>query len=641
MAPLEPQEKVLLSRDFLATTHGALACESCHGGSPTSMDKATAHKGMDPHPSINNPQKSCGDCHGEIVATAKDSLHATLATFTKVLANRANKDKWGQVDEARKNHCSACHTSCGGCHVSRPKFAQKGFVNGHAFQKRSDSINQCTACHGSRVGFEFYGERGQGDVHVAKAAMDCVACHKSQEMHAAAPKTVQGRYDLKEMVRCTDCHKDLQYGSVRDHALHIGKVQCQVCHSQTYVNCYSCHVGKDSEGMAFFQNRREVELMKIGLNYDDKAPRAGYRYMLVRHVPSDPGMFDFYGKDGFTSFRNVPTWKRASPHNIQRRTWQAANCNNCHGNRALFLAGSDLLDYEQQANKKAVVPDNKVPKAVSKTQPLDIDTSKVRTKMRVDARWLHDNLKAKQLVVIDARNRTAYDKGHIEGAISFDPMASGIRTGGDTEKPLTLADHKEVAAILGRAGLSADDHIVVYDQSGVMATALLAVLQWAGATNVSYLDGGIEGWHAAGFHTSTEPSTREARTFNGIVQPTFIVDSDTLARLIGKPNVVVLDARAIHRVLGATKYEKAGRAGAIPGSINLPLGALIMDNGALKPPAELLWMLRTRGITPDKTIITTCDSGIAAADAFFILRYLGFPDVRVHEEAWVVWSKTR
>lgn len=93
MAPLEPQAKVLLSRDFLVTTHGALACESCHGGSPASLDKATAHAGYDPVPSINDPQKACGDCHAEIVATAKDSLHGSLSTFPKVLANRANKDR--------------------------------------------------------------------------------------------------------------------------------------------------------------------------------------------------------------------------------------------------------------------------------------------------------------------------------------------------------------------------------------------------------------------------------------------------------------------------------------------------------------------------------------------------------------------
>ncbi|MCX5900557.1 MAG: hypothetical protein NTX06_07470 [Proteobacteria bacterium] len=51
-------------------------------------------------------------------------------------------------------------------------------------------------------------------------------------------------------------------------------------------------------------------------------------------------------------------------------------------------------------------------------------------------------------------------------------------------------------------------------------------------------------------------------------------------------------------------------------------------------------MLATDGITRDSSIITTCDTGIAAADAFYVLRYLGFADVRVHEEAWVVWSNT-
>ena len=638
MAPLEPQEKVLVSKAFLSTTHGALACESCHGGNPASVDKATAHAGLDAVPSVNAPQKACGDCHGEIVATAKDSLHATLATFPRVLGSRASKDGWAHVDEARRNHCSACHTSCGGCHVSRPMFAGKGFVQGHAFQKRSDPINQCTACHGSRVGLEFYGVRGQGDVHAAKG-MDCASCHPAGEMHAAARRDLPGRYHLKEMPRCTGCHEDLQHGSVRDHAIHVGKVQCQLCHSQTYVNCYGCHVGKDPEGTPYFQNRREVETLKIGLNADPKVPGAGYEYMLVRHVPSFPEMFETYGKDLFGNFGDVPTWKRASPHNIQRRTWQAASCNRCHGNRALFLAGSDLQGYERQANRKVVVPDGKVPKAVAKTRKVVVDTSEVRAGMVVDARWLHDNLGKKDVVVVDARSRDAYAKGHVPGAISLDPMASGLRTGADAPKPFVLKAHEEVAAVLGLAGLSADDHVVVYDQSGVTAAALLAVLGWAGATHVSYLDGGIEGWHAAGFHTSIEPSAREPRVFAGTVRPALVVDGDALARLLGKPNVVVLDARAIHRVLGETKHEKAARAGAIPGSVNLPLGALLMDNGVLKPPAEALWVLRTRGVTPDKTVITTCDTGMAAADVSFILRYLGFPDVRVHDEAWVVWSR--
>jgi thiosulfate/3-mercaptopyruvate sulfurtransferase len=140
---------------------------------------------------------------------------------------------------------------------------------------------------------------------------------------------------------------------------------------------------------------------------------------------------------------------------------------------------------------------------------------------------------------------------------------------------------------------------------------------------------------------SADPVTRAAVAFTGKPHPSYVVDGAALQAMLGKPGVVVLDARAIHRVLGETRHEKAARSGVIPGSTNLPLGALLMDNGALKSPAELLWMLRTRGITPDKTVVTTCDTGIAASDAFFLLRWLGFPDVRVHDEAWVVWSRTR
>ena len=638
MAPLEPQDKVLVSKEFLATPHGEIACETCHGGNPASPEKAAAHAGLDPVPSVSDPRKACGDCHAEIVATAQGSLHATLATFPKVLANRAGRGVSPHVEEARRNHCSACHTSCGGCHVSRPSFAGRGFVRGHAFQKRSDPINQCTACHGSRVGSEFFGERGQGDVHAARG-MDCVACHPAREMHAAPAQDVAGRYQLKEIARCTQCHEDLQYGSVREHAIHAGKVQCQVCHSQTYVNCYNCHVGKDEEGTAFFQNRREVEALKIGLAAPTKGRGSGHAYEVVRHVPSYPEMFDFYGKDLFPGFGNVPTWKRASPHNIQRRTWQAATCNNCHGNRALFLAASDVEGYEKQANANVVVPDGKVPKRIEKTRKVAVDTSKVRTGMVVDARWLYDNLGKEGVVVVDARSPAAYAKGHVEGAISLDPFSAGFRTGADAPKPFVLMPHEQVTAILGRAGLAADDHIVVYDQSGVSALALLSLLEWAGATNASYLDGGIEGWHAAGFHTSTEPVAREARAFGGTLLPALVVGSVELGRLLGEPNVILLDNRAIHRVLGETKHETATRAGSIPGSVNLPLTALLMDNGVLKPPVEALWVLRTRGITPDKLVVTTCDTGVAASDAFFVLRWLGFENVRVHDEAWVGWSK--
>ena len=114
------------------------------------------------------------------------------------------------------------------------------------------------------------------------------------------------------MVRCEKCHQSLEHGSVRDHAIHVGKVQCQVCHSQTYVQCYSCHTGKDDQGLYYFTNEKEIESMKIGKNYDKGAPDANYDYMLVRHIPVDLDLFKFYVKDALKNFDNVPNWKRAA-----------------------------------------------------------------------------------------------------------------------------------------------------------------------------------------------------------------------------------------------------------------------------------------------------------------------------------------
>ena len=60
MAPLEPQEKVLVSEEFLETVHGEIACIDCHAGDANAADKENAHKGMEPYPAVKNPEKACG-----------------------------------------------------------------------------------------------------------------------------------------------------------------------------------------------------------------------------------------------------------------------------------------------------------------------------------------------------------------------------------------------------------------------------------------------------------------------------------------------------------------------------------------------------------------------------------------------------
>ncbi len=643
MAPLEPQQKVLVSKDFLSRDdHGEIECQTCHGGDPAAEKKDHAHKGLIARPSLTDPQGACGECHDEIPPTAARSLHVTLAPFTTILKKRADAEKhpgtWKQIDPARERHCGECHASCGGCHVSRPDSVGSGFVNGHMFGKRPDFLNQCLACHGSRVGNEYIGIRGQGDVHALRGNMHCVSCHGAGELHAAAPEGIKDRYHLKQLPHCTDCHRDLKYDSIRDHNIHIGKVQCQVCHSQTYTNCYSCHTGVDKEGLPFYVNHQDLETMKIGLNYEAKAPGADYDFMLVRHVPVDPDLFKHYVKDALPNFDSLPTWKRTSPHNILRKTWQTANCNHCHGNRALYLSKSDLKDYEIAANRRVVVPDNRVPAPIARVRRIDIDTSRVKTGWVIDHQWLKAHLGAKGLVIVDVRANKAYQAGHIPGAVSLNPLED-LRWPWGTDKPQELLAPEKIAAVFGQKGISEKDHIVVYDSDAWEAAFTLSVLDYMGAQNISFLKGGIQTWRSSGFPLSKEVPGVQARTFDAHPQRDFIVDSTWVAQNLDALGVVIVDIRTLDQSKKLAKHPRALRTGRIPGAVQFPIYGLYMDHAQLKPPAELLYALRNRGITPDKTVVLTCNTGAWAGAGFFMLRYLGFPDVRVYDASWVGWER--
>ncbi|SHJ87250.1 thiosulfate/3-mercaptopyruvate sulfurtransferase [Malonomonas rubra DSM 5091] len=360
MAPLELHEKVLVAKDFLETTHGSMACTDCHGGDNKSDNMKKAHVGMTADPTFPDATAACGECHAEEAKLAKTSLHYTLATYKPIVHQRASTDpeKLQKLNQGMDNHCYSCHASCGECHVSRPNFAKGGFISGHNFNKTPDQTNQCTACHGSRVGNEFTGKTGSGDAHYTKHDMDCMSCHSTKDLHGDGKSDHRDRYDVKGLSACADCHQ--LDDSVEQHAIHGDKVSCYVCHAQPYANCYGCHVGLDSKGLAYYKNPDEEELFRIGLNplQDEVHPE---KWILVRRTPSVPTSFDFYGKELMPNFDRLNNWKYASPHNLQKKTSQNRECNNCHGNKDLFLTEDKVKPEFRKANAKVIVADKLIP----------------------------------------------------------------------------------------------------------------------------------------------------------------------------------------------------------------------------------------------------------------------------------------
>jgi hypothetical protein len=353
--PLEVWEKVFVDdADFMQDTHGEVGCVICHGGDSSKEDKDESHSGMIADPSEGN----CDTCHSEIAQANNMSLHTTLAGYyTALLARGCDCEGDERLATAIDNHCSECHSSCGQCHVSMPDSVGGGLVSGHKIKAKPSTIQNCSACHGSRVDAEYFGrnEGIEGDLHqMAAGGMSCLLCH-GEEVHGSG-ETPSNMYDNAAVVQCEDCHQDVYTDDNEQHQQHIGDLSCYVCHSVEYKNCYNCHVEVSDVGNCLFSTDPSQMNFKIGLNPIQSEERP-YEYAVLRHVPVNPEIFSFYGEDLMPNFSAEPTWKYTSPHNIQLSTPQNADCNSCHGHPELFLTEDDVDPAELEANQDVIVPE--------------------------------------------------------------------------------------------------------------------------------------------------------------------------------------------------------------------------------------------------------------------------------------------
>lgn len=363
---MAPHEKILIYTDFLEDeNHGSIDCQDCHGGNPKDPNWKTAHKGLIKNPSYTNYQNTCGQCHVAEAEHYTKSLHYTLKPYYTIISKRANPDKkiHNTVMKSMDGHCNRCHSSCGQCHISRPSSVEGGLLDGHVFKKTPPMKLVCTACHGSRIGNEYFGknEGYQPDVHNQKY-MACEKCHTGEEMHGDG-KDYADRYEVENGPKCTDCHKEIyteKSDNFQNHLIHKDKASCYVCHSQPYKNCYSCHVARDKNGTKYFKTKPSSMAFKIGLN-PKKSEKRPEKFVTLRHVPIDKDLFSFYVKNGLTRINSLPTWKMTTPHNIRRKTEQNAKCNNCHGEKSLFLLKEDVSAEEREANKNVIVPEDSIP----------------------------------------------------------------------------------------------------------------------------------------------------------------------------------------------------------------------------------------------------------------------------------------
>ncbi len=371
---IEPFDRVYMGgtgySEFKLSYHGKMNCVDCHNGIDKTGDKKTAHSGdFISHPSTHADEK-CANCHPDIVARTKNSIHEQGWGQKSMVYTRYGVSNFDQLPEelkaGYKTNCAKCHGTCGDCHVNRPKAGGGGLYKGHKFSKTPDMTDNCIACHISRGGHAYLGV-GAGtipDVHFTKAGYKCTTCHKGNEVHGDG-NIYDQRYKMPLMPECTNCHAGLQTVNTY-HQMHYNTFSCNTCHSQDYNNCGSCHVGGDGARIPSYLG------YKIGMNPIPETKN--YKLALLRRSLTAPDTWSQYGVLNLAQFDAKPTFKYTTPHNIKRWTVRTqvdagkACYDKCHiikegtsyRNKELYLFRSDLQDWEINADLGIIV-DGRLP----------------------------------------------------------------------------------------------------------------------------------------------------------------------------------------------------------------------------------------------------------------------------------------
>lgn len=243
------------------------------------------------------------------------------------------------------------------------------------------------------------------------------------------------------------------------------------------------------------------------------------------------------------------------------------------------------------------------------------------------------------LRIIDCRlDMDAYKEGHIPGAVHFN-IGKDLRVTGAWG---TVGVRQQVEAqeeLFGRTlGIANETTVVLYDDVEDTATRLFWELKYTGHENVFIVYGGWPEYVDSDLPVETTVNTAEPALFVADVQPNLLATSSYILSKMGNPNTVLLDVRPPAQFKGEAKHPKAKIGGRLPGAVNAFTLANWENKTYLKSPEELEETFAELGVTPDKEIIVYCNTGWYASNTFFVLKALGFPDVRVYDYSWVEWS---
>jgi thiosulfate/3-mercaptopyruvate sulfurtransferase len=245
-----------------------------------------------------------------------------------------------------------------------------------------------------------------------------------------------------------------------------------------------------------------------------------------------------------------------------------------------------------------------------------------------------------RLVEVDV-DTTAYDTGHIEGAIAWN-----WTTQLNDQVRRDILTPEQLAELLGQSGITPDTEIILYgDNNNWFAAYAYWQLKIFGHDKVKLMNGGRKKWELEG-----RPFVKEVPEVKAVQYPVKTADQSIRAfypdvrSAIGSDSAVLVDVRSPQEFSGEViappgMTETAQRGGHVPGAVNIPWAKATNEDGTFKSIDELKELYNSLGVTPDKNVITYCRIGERSAHTWFVLReLLGFKNVRNYDGSWTEWG---
>lgn len=247
---------------------------------------------------------------------------------------------------------------------------------------------------------------------------------------------------------------------------------------------------------------------------------------------------------------------------------------------------------------------------------------------------LQQHLSDSNLLIIDLCSDEQYRLGHVPGAIHVSPREI---VSGQPPAPGRLPSQRELDGLFSSIGLTPDTHIVCYDdEGGGWAGRFIWTLDVIGHNRYSYLNGGIHAWRAEGRETETTANQPQPKSVSVAVDSSQVVEAEDIMASLNNADFAIWDARSPEEHSGIKVL--AQRGGRMPGAINCEWTALMDPARNLRIREDAAQMLQQLGLTPDKDIVTHCQTHHRSGFTYLVAKVLGYPRIRGYHGSWSEWG---